>query len=71
MTINTKIIDMPESVSEMVTPNEDDSCTIFLNARHTVESQRKAYLHALDHIRNGDLEREADVDRLEYTAHGL
>lgn len=65
MEINVQFLDLPESVAEMVTVNEDGTHTIFLNARLTCENQREAYLHALDHIRNNDFGSELSVQEIE------
>lgn len=65
MTININMLDLPESVSEMVTVNEDGSVSIFLNARHTYEKQCESYQHALDHIKNGDFYSDLSVQEIE------
>ncbi len=65
MTVNTHLLDMPETVSEVVTKNEDGSCSVFLNARMTREKQRESYLHALDHINNEDFDSGLSVQEIE------
>ena len=67
--INTVIMDFPTCrIREFVTPNEDGSYTIFLNARLSEEEQREAYKHAIGHIENNDFEKY-DVQSIEAEAH--
>ena len=61
------LADLPGKVSEMVTPCAD-GYTVYINARMSTERQRKAYNHALKHIRNNDWER-TDVQLIEEAAH--
>lgn len=56
------------SVNEVVTRNEDDSCTIFINARLSHESQLQAYHHAMKHITEDDFCKK-DVQKIEREAH--
>lgn len=57
-------------VGEQVVKNKDDSYTIFLNARLSYERQLLAYWHAINHIKNGDFDKE-DADTIERDAHNL
>lgn len=67
--LNIQIIDFKcTSGAEMVTPNEDGSFTILINARLSSDAQHKALLHALGHILNCDFDKE-DVQRIEAAAH--
>lgn len=61
-------MDFPGKGNEAVTKNEDDSYTIFLNARLSYEKQLEAYAHAIRHIKNGDFEKR-DVGIIETEAH--
>ncbi len=72
MTDNIRVIfvDLPCSIRGF-TKKRLENYTIVLNSRLNKETNDNSLKHEIDHIRNGDLEREADVDRLEYTAHGL
>lgn len=64
------IVDLPESVSEMVVPCEDGYC-VYLNARLSYQRQLEAYLHAVnEHVRNNDFEKH-NVQEIEGRAHGL
>ena len=64
------LIDFPGKGNEAVTKNEDNSYTIFLNARLSYEKQLEAYAHAIRHIKNGDVDKE-DVDRIEFQSHNF
>lgn len=68
MQVNVQIINMDVQVTEHVVLNSDDSATVFLNARLTQERQREAYLHAMEHLRENDFEKQ-DVDKIEFDAH--
>lgn len=62
------LVDLPHSVKEMVTPCLG-GYTVYINARLNDEQQKKAYQHALKHIRNRDFEKECSVDVIEAMAH--
>lgn len=66
--INVQIMDMDTMVPEHLVKNEDNSYTIFLNARLSKENQLKSYYHALRHINENDFCKE-NVQRIEYEAH--
>lgn len=67
---NTYLLDMPTSIKAFVKSNHDGSYTIIINARLSDEEQKKAYLHELRHIENGDFERKCSADLIEFYAHG-
>lgn len=70
--INVQIIDMDVMIPEHVIKNQDGSYTIFLNAKYNQEHQLQSYLHAIEHINNGDFDREyGDVQEIESETHGL
>ena len=68
MDVNTFLMDMDVLVGEQVVKNNDDSYTIFLNARLSRERQLECYRHALLHINNEDFEKE-NADRIESNTH--
>lgn len=68
MDVNTKVINMDVLIPEQIVKNKDDSYTIFLNARPSREKQLQAYLHAMQHIENGDFDKN-DVQEIEIVAH--
>ena len=69
MDVNTFLMDMDVLVGEQVIKNNDDSYTIFLNARLSRERQQECYRHALLHISNNDFAKD-NADEIEYKAHG-
>ena len=44
--INVQLLNMDTKIPEHLVKNEDDSYTIFLNAKLTHENQLKSYYHA-------------------------
>lgn len=66
--INVQLIDMDTMIPEQLVKNEDDSYTIFLNARLSRDSQLKYYYHALRHINRDDFCKE-DVQKIEFENH--
>ncbi len=66
--IGVYFINMDVGVHEQVVKNEDDSYTIFINAKLNRDSQMAAYHHALMHILNDDFNK-TDVDSIEANAH--
>lgn len=66
--VNVIEANLPTSISAYVSANPDGTHTIVLNARLTWERKRQAYLHELNHIKNGDYERKS-ADRIEMFAH--
>lgn len=65
---NIVLIDMDNMVGETICKNADDSFTVFLNSRWSVEEQRRCFCHALDHVRHRDWER-FDVNEIEKERH--
>ena len=68
MTVITKLIDMPTHVKGHTVKNEDGSYSVFLNARMASNQIEKTYQHEIQHIKNGDFEKE-QVQRIEAYAH--
>lgn len=68
--INVQLLDMDTKIPEQLVKNDDDSYTIFLNARLSQESHLKSYFHALEHIRENDFEKE-NVQQIEAEAHNI
>lgn len=68
--IQVQLINFPTKGNEAITKNEDDSYTIFINARLSHEKQLEAYWHAMKHIQNGDFEK-TDADKIEFDAHQM
>lgn len=67
--LNVVYTDFPAGVDEFVTRNADGSYTAFIGQNRSPAVMRKAYLHALNHIRNNDLDDGVDVQDAERRAH--
>lgn len=60
-----QLIDFPSTkIKACITPNEDGTHTIFVNARLSEDQQAKAVRHELDHFYGDDLQK-ADVKDIE------
>ena len=70
-TIFTYYVDLPTTIRSFVVSNNDTNFTIILNAKLGREQQLKAYLHEMDHIRNGDYDKKCSVNLIETAAHGI
>lgn len=70
MTVNTILVDMPTRMKGQTVKNEDGSYSVFLNSRMASNQIEKTYIHEIEHIQNGDFEKE-QVQRIEAYAHGL
>lgn len=66
--INVQFLNMDTMIPEHLVKNDDDSYTIFLNARLSKDSQLKSYYHALKHIIDDDFEKD-NVQEIEAEAH--
>ena len=66
--INVQLLDMDTMIPEHLIKNDDDSYTIFLNARLSRDSQLKSYYHALRHIKEDDFYKE-NIQAIESEAH--
>lgn len=62
------LADLDPMIGESICHNSDDTYTIFINSRWSSEMQRRCFLHALDHVRHHDWEKE-DVQTIEARAH--
>ena len=68
--INIQLLDMDTKIPEHLIKNNDDSYTVFLNARLSQESRLKSYYHALQHIAEHDFEKE-NVHEIEWETHDI
>ena len=66
--INVQLLNMDTKIPEHLVKNDDDSYTVFLNARLSQESRIKSYIHALRHIEKNDFGNE-NVQTIESEAH--
>lgn len=51
------LVNLPDGIHEMVTPC-CDGFTVYIDSKLTCTERQKAYLHALDHIKRNDFEKE-------------
>ncbi len=56
--IRTILQDMPTSVYGFCFHDDDGTPFVVLNARQSLERQRKAYQHELEHIERGEMFNE-------------
>jgi len=67
--VHVYLIDLPNDVHEMVTPDtEDADYTIYINRRLSDHKRLEAYSHAVRHCKK-DFER-SNVQEVEAEAHG-
>lgn len=66
--VHVVMMDLPPSVHGFSRHNADDTYTIVLNDSLCREGQRQAYLHEIEHIKNGDFQ-EAAVGEIELIRH--
>lgn len=69
--IYIEIIDLgAKKWKEFVTPNDDGSYTVFVNARLSYEMQCEEARHGIDHAEKQDFEKQR-VQEIEAQAHGM
>ena len=66
--IHVRLLDLPTSIRGFVRETAE-GYTIVINSRMSSETQRKTYLHELEHIRRGDLDSLDDIDQIEKELH--
>ena len=66
-----RLIDLPYSVDELVSVDEEGFASIYLNARHSYEQQRKAFRHPLRHLAADDFNNANGIRTIEREADGL
>ena len=53
-----RIVSLPDGVHGCVSEDADGYCSVYLNAKDSVERQYKALEHEKKHIINGDLSKD-------------
>lgn len=66
-----RLIDLPYSVDELVSLDEEGFASIYLNARHSREKQKKSLRHALRHLAGDDFYNEKPIRQIEREADGV
>lgn len=64
-----QLMDLPTTIRSFVVVNSDASYTVMLNSRLSHERLILAYQHELLHIKNGDYDKQCDVNKIEVFAH--
>lgn len=60
-----RYVNLPNEIGGMVTPNEDCTFSIYLNARHTPEQQKESLKHELKHITEDDFYNDRSIEDIE------
>lgn len=69
--IGVYLIDLPCTVRGFTKKNSDGSYSIIINAKLSNEMQIATYDHEINHIENGDYDKETDVNMLEAKRHAV
>ena len=71
MSENTRVIycDLPYSVRGFVKKTEDEFYYIVLNSRLNCEQNQSTLHHELKHIERRDIEKECNIQQLEFVRH--
>ena len=58
-----RMVDFPVDAgcNGMIILNDDDTYSIYLNARTSADAQKRAFKHEYDHMINGDLHGDRNV----------
>ena len=60
-----RLMDLPHSVKGFTSPSPDGTYNVYINARHTCETQLAVCEHEIKHIRRGDFESDEYVADIE------
>lgn len=66
--IRVYLCEMPMSIRGY-TVLKDGFYTIIINANLCEATRRKTYKHEMEHIKNGDFEKQSSADLIEVMAH--
>lgn len=61
-----RLIDLPYSVGGMVSVDETGFANIYINARMSIEQQRKNLKHELKHLKDNDIYNDKDIRTVEH-----
>lgn len=68
--VRVVMVDLPCSFKGFV-KYDGENYVVVLNSRLNREQNMETYLHELKHIERGDLEKELNVQEVEYAVHSL
>lgn len=60
-----RLVDLPLEIAGMVTPNNDGTFSIYLNARTSRKRQKEACDHEIRHIKNDDFYNGKPISEVE------
>ena len=61
--------DLPCSIRGFTKMDNDGDYTIILNSRMSLETQRRTYLHEIEHIEKDDIHSPLTADQIEAVRH--
>lgn len=64
-----RVVDLPAGVGGLVTPNDDGTFSIYVNARNSREKQKKSCDHEVGHIEHDDFYRDVPIEQMEKEAN--
>lgn len=63
--IFVRLVNLPPSIGGIVTPNDDGTFSVYINANRPSERQIASYFHELEHIENDDFYTDKDIKEIE------
>lgn len=63
-----RVVDLPVGVGGIVTPNDDGTFSIYINARDARAKQVKSCNHEVRHIEHDDFYRDVPLEQMEREA---
>lgn len=69
--IETRLTNLPYSIHEFVMQTADGDYMIYINQKLSYLAQRRAYDHAVRHIRNHDFDADQTADEIERRCHDV
>ena len=60
-----RLVDLPYGVGGCVTPNDDGTFSVYINARCSTGKQRESYKHELRHIERNDFYNGMPIEQIE------
>lgn len=61
-----RVVDLPVQIGGMVTPNDDGTFSVYLNARNTAERRAKSCAHEVGHIECDDFYNGKSIEEVEH-----
>jgi len=60
-----RVVDLPFGVGGCVTPNDDGTFSVYINARYDRRKQQESYNHELRHIERNDFYNGLPIEQIE------